>query len=119
MYKAHVSRHGGFMIGAAYQQGIFVQVISSEGQILFTQKGKLLRCSSEVVSFLKGNDLFICDPQGSTLSPHRYTDDEPAKAGSSKSIVFYFLLRCLIKIGAVYRLYQFLGRLSNGGIHLI
>jgi hypothetical protein len=25
----------------------------------------------------------------------------------------------LIKIGAVYRLYQFLGRLSNGGIHLI
>lgn len=59
MYKAHVSRHGGFMIGAAYQQGIFVQVISSEGQILFTQKGKLLRCSSEVVSFLKGNDLLF------------------------------------------------------------
>ena len=49
----------------------------------------------------------------------RAEHDEPAKAGSSKSIVFYFLLRCLIKIGAVYRLYQFLGRLSNGGIHLI
>lgn len=119
MYKAHVSRHGGFMIGAAYQQGIFVQVISSEGQILFTQKGKLLRCSSEVVSFLKGNALFICDHQGSTLSSHRYTDDEPAKAGSSKSILFCFLFGCLIKIGVVYRLYQFLGRLSNGGIHLI
>ena len=85
------------MIGAAYQQGIFVQVISSEGQILFTQKGKLLRCSSEVVSFLEGNALFICDHQGSTLSSHRYTDDEPDKAGSSKSILFCFLFGCLIK----------------------
>ncbi len=92
---------------------------SSEGQILFTQKGKLLRCSSEVVSFLEGNALFICDHQGSTLSSHRYTDDEPDKAGSSKSILFCFLFGCLIKIGVVYRLYQFLGRLSNGGIHLI
>ena len=119
MYKAHVSRHGGFMIGAAYQQGIFVQVISSEGQILFTQKGKLLRCSSEVVSFLKGNALFICDHQGSTLSSHRYTDDKPAKNGSSKSILFYLLFGCLTKIGDVCQLYQFLGRLSNGGIHLI
>ena len=62
------------MIGAAYQQGIFVQVISSEGQILFTQKGKLLRCSSEVVSFLKGNDLFICDHQGMFLLSCMFID---------------------------------------------
>ena len=107
------------MTGTAYQQGTHVCVISHEGQTLFSQKGKLLGFSSEVVSILKGNALFICDHQGSTLSSQRYTDDEPDKAGSSKSILFCFLFGCLIKIGVVYRLYQFLGRLSNGGIHLI
>lgn len=87
------------MIGVAYQQGTHVRVISPEGQILFTQQGKLLGFSSEVVSILKGNALFICDHQGNTLSTHRYADDKPGKAGSSKSIVFYLLLGCLTKIG--------------------
>lgn len=98
------------MIGVAYQQGTHVRVISPEGQILFTQQGKLLGFSSEVVSILKGNALFICDHQGNTLSTHRYADDKPGKAGSLKSIVFYLLLGCLTKIGDAYRLYQFLGR---------
>ncbi|MCC8149585.1 hypothetical protein [Akkermansia sp.] len=98
------------MIGAAYQQGTHVRVISPEGQILFTQKGKLLGFSSEAVSILKGNAIHICDHQGNTLSTHRYTDGKPAKAGSSKSILFYLLLGCLVKIGDAYRLYQFLGR---------
>ena len=90
------------MIGVAYQQGTHVRVISPEG--------KLLGFSSEVVSILKGNALFICDHQGNTLSTHRYADDKPGKAGSLKSIVFYLLLGCLTKIGDAYRLYQFLGR---------
>lgn len=98
------------MIGAAYQQGTHVRVISPEGQTLFSQKGKLLGFSSEVVSILKGNALYICDHQGNTLSTHRHTDDKPDKAGSSKSIVFYLLFGCLTKIGNAYRLYQFLGR---------
>ena len=98
------------MIGVAYQQGTHVRVISPEGQILFTQQGKLLGFSSEVVSILKGNALFICDHQGNTLSTHRYADDKPGKAGSLKSIVFYLLLGCLTKIGDAYRLNQFLGR---------
>lgn len=109
-YKPCVSRHNGFMIGTAYQQGTHVCVISPEGQILFSQKGKLLGFSSEVVSILKGNALFICDHQGNTLSTHRYTDDKPTKANSSKSIVLYLLFGCLTKIGDAYRLYQFLGR---------
>lgn len=98
------------MIGTAYQQGTHVRVISPEGRTLFSQQGKLLGFSSEVVSILKGNALFICDHQGNTLSTHRYADDKPDKAGSSKSIVFYLLLGCLAKIGDAYRLYQFLGR---------
>ena len=109
-YEPHVSRHDGYMIGAAYQQGTFVRVISPEGRTMFTQKGKLLGYSSECVSILKGNALFICDHQGNTLSSHRYTEDKPDKAGLSKSIVFYLLLGCLTKIGDAYRLYQFLGR---------
>lgn len=98
------------MIGTAYQQGTYVRVISPEGRILFSQKGKLQGFSSEVVSILKGNALFICDHQGNTLSTHRYKDDKPDKAGSSKSIPFYLLFGCLTKIGDAYRLYQFLGR---------
>lgn len=98
------------MIGAAYQQGTHVRVISPEGRILFTQKGKLMGFSSECISILKRNSLFICDHQGNTLSIHCYTKGNPTKAGSSKSIVFYLLLGCLIKIGDAYRLYQFLGR---------
>ena len=98
------------MIGAAYQQGTLVRVISPEGQTLFTQKGKLQGFSSEIVSILKGNAIFICDHQGNTLSTHRYTDDKPTKAGSSKSILFCLLFGCLTKIGDAYRLYQFLGR---------
>lgn len=98
------------MIGTAYQQGTHVCVISPEGQTLFTQKGKLLGFSSEVVSILKGNALFICDHQGNTLSTHRYTDDKPGKAGLSKRVLFYLLFGCLTQIGDVYRLYQFLGR---------
>lgn len=102
------------MIGTAYQQGTHVCVISPEGQTLFTQQGKLQGFSSEVVSILKGNAFFICDHQGNTLSSHRYTDDKPAKNGSSKSILFYLLFGCLTKIGDVCQLYQFLGRLSWG-----
>jgi len=98
------------MIGAAYQQGALVRVISPEGQTLFTQKGKLQGFSSEVVSILKGNALFICNHQGNTLSTHRYTDDKPDKAGSSKGILFCLLFGCLTKIGDAYLLYQFLGR---------
>ena len=98
------------MIGTAYQQGTHVCVISPEGQTLFTQQGKLQGFSSEVVSILKGNALFICDHQGNALSSHRYTDDKPAKNGSSKSILFYLLFGCLTKIGDVCQLYQFLGR---------
>lgn len=109
-YESRGSRHDGFMIGAAYQQGTHVRVISPEGQILFTQKGKLLGYSSEVVSILKGNAIHICDHQGNTLSTHRHTEGTPPKAGSSKSILFYLLLGCLTKIGDAYRLYQFLGR---------
>lgn len=66
--------------------------------------------SSGCVSILKGNALFICDHQGNTLSTHRYTDDKPDKAGSSKSIVFYLLFGCMVNIGDAYQLYQFLGR---------
>ncbi len=109
-YESRGSRHDGFMIGVAYQQGTHVRVISPEGQILFTQKGKLLGYSSEVVSILKGNAIHICDHQGNTLSTHRHTEDKPPKAGSSKSILFYLLLGCLTTIGDAYRLYQFLGR---------
>lgn len=109
-YKVHVSRHDVFMIGTAYQQGTHVCVISPEGQTLFTQKGKLMGCSSEFVSILKGNSLFICDHQGNTLSTHRYTEGISPKVGSSKSILFYLLFGCLTKIGDAYRLYQFLGR---------
>lgn len=98
------------MIGTAYQQGTHVCVISPEGQILFSQKGKLLGFSSEVVSILKGNALYICDHRGNTLSAHRYTEGKPGKANSSKSILFCLLFGCLTKIGDVYRLYQFLGR---------
>lgn len=98
------------MIGTAYQQGTYVRVISPEGRILFSQQGKLLGFSSEVVSILKGNALFICDHQGNTLSTHRYTDDKPDKAGSSKSIPFCLLFGCLTQIRDAYRLYQFLGR---------
>lgn len=98
------------MIGVAYQQGTDVRVISPEGQILFTQKGKLLEFSSEVVSILRGNALYICDHRGKTLSTHRYADDKPGKADPSKRILFYLLLGCLTKIGDAYRLYQFLGR---------
>lgn len=98
------------MIGAAYQQGTHVCVISPEGRTLFTQKGKLLGFSSEVVSILKGNAIYICDHQGNTLSTHRYTDDKPAKANASKGILFYLLFGCLTKIGDAYQLYQFLGR---------
>lgn len=98
------------MIGAAYQQGALVHVISPEGQTLFTQKGKLLGYSSEVVSILKGNALFICDHQGNTLSTQSYTESQPAKAGLSKSILFYLLFGCLTQIRDAYRLYQFLGR---------
>lgn len=98
------------MIGTAYQQGTFVQVISPEGRTLFTQKGKLMGFSSGCVSILKGNALFICDHQGNTLSAHRYTEDKPDKAGSSKSILFYLLFGCLTKIGDAYQLYQFLSR---------
>lgn len=94
------------MTGTAYQQGTHVCVISHEGQTLFSQKGKLLGFSSEVVSILKGNALFICDHQGNTLSTHHYTESQPAKANSSKSLLF----GCLDKIGDAYRLYQFLGR---------
>ena len=107
------------MTGTAYQQGTHVCVISHEGQTLFSQKGKLLGFSSEVVSILKGNALFICDHQGNTLSTHHYTESQPAKANSSKSLLFYLLFGCLTKIGDVCQLYQFLDRLSNGGIHLI
>lgn len=109
-YKAHLSRHDGFMIGTAYQQGTHVCVISPEGRTLFTQKGKLMGYSSEVVSILKGNALFICDHQGNTLSTHRYTEDTPSEANSSKGILFYLLFGCLTKIGDAYQLYQFLGR---------
>ncbi len=98
------------MIGAAYQQGTHVRVISPEGRILSSQKGKLLGFSSEVISILKGNAIHICDHQGNTLSTHRYTDDKPDNAGSSKSILFYLLFGCLVNIGDAYRLYQFLGR---------
>lgn len=109
-YESRVSRHDGFMIGTAYQQGTHVRVISPEGQILFTQKGKLLGFSSEVVSILKGNAIHICDYQGNTLSSHRYAADKPDKADPSKRILFYLLFGCLVKIGDAYRLYQFLGR---------
>ena len=109
-YESRVSRHDGLMIGTAYQQGTHARVISPEGRTLFTQKGKLLGYSSECVSILRGKTIHICDHQGNTLSTHRYTDDKPDKAGSSKSIVFYLLLGCLTKIGDAYRLYQFLGR---------
>ena len=98
------------MIGTAYQQGTHVRVIPPEGQTLFSQKGKLLGFSSEFVSILKGNALFICDHHGNTLSTHRYTANQPTKANSSKSVLFYLLFGCLIKIGNAYRLYQFLGR---------
>ena len=98
------------MIGAAYQQGTHVRVISHEGRILFSQKGKLLGFSSEVVSILKGNALYICDHRGKTLSTHRYTENKPSEANSSQSLLFYLLLGCLTKIGDAYRLYQFLGR---------
>ena len=98
------------MIGTACQQGALVRVISHEGQILFSQKGKLLGFSSEVVSILKGNALFICDHQGNTLSTHRYTANHPTHTHSSKSLLFYLLFGCLDKIGDAYRLYQFLGR---------
>lgn len=98
------------MVGTAYQQGTHVRVISPEGQTLFTQKGKLLGFSSEVVSILKGNALFICDHQGNTLSTHRYTEGKPGKANSSKILLFYLLFGCLDKIGDAYQLYQFLGR---------
>lgn len=98
------------MIGTAYQQGTHVRVIAPEGQILFTQKGKLQGFSSEVVSILRGNAIHTCDHQGNTLSTHRYADGKPAKAGSSKSILFYLLFGWLVKIGDAYRLYQFLGR---------
>lgn len=98
------------MIGAAYQQGTHVRVISPEGQTLFTQKGKLLGFSSEVVSILRRNAIHTCDHQGNTLSAHRYADGKPAKVGSSKSILFDLLFGCLAKIGDAYRLYQFLGR---------
>ncbi len=106
------------MIGVAYQQGTLVRVISPKGQTLFTQKGKLLGFSSEVVSILKGNAIHVCDHQGNTLSTHRYTESQPTKANSSKSILFYLLFGCLTKIGDAYRLYQFLGRgnaLGNDG----
>lgn len=109
-YESRVSRHDGLMIGTAYQQGTHVRVISPEGQTLFTQKGKLLGVSSEFVSILKGNALYIYDHQGNTLSTRRHTDGKPAKAGSSKSILFDLLFGCLAKIGDAYRLYQFLGR---------
>lgn len=109
-YESRVSRHDGFMTGAAYQQGAHVRVISPEGQTLFTQKGKLMECSSECISILRGNAIHICDHQGNTLSTHRYAEDKPAKAGSSKSILFYLLFGYLTKIGDAYRLYQFLGR---------
>jgi hypothetical protein len=98
------------MTGTAYQQGTHVCVISHEGQILFSQKGKLLGFSSEVVSILKGNALFICDHQGNTLSTHHYTESQPAQTGSSKGILFCLLFGCLTKIGDACRLYQFLGR---------
>lgn len=98
------------MLGAAYQQGTHVRVISPEGKTLFTQKGKLQGYSSEFVSILKGNALYICDHQGNTLSSHRYTEDTPSEANSSKSILFYLLFGCLTKIGDAYRLYQFLGK---------
>lgn len=109
-YKFHVSRHDGFMIGTAYQQGKLVCVISPEGRILFSQQGKLLGFSSEVVSILKGNALYICDHRGNTLFTHRHTESQPDKAGSSKGILFCLLFGCLTKIGDTYRLYQFLGR---------
>ena len=114
-YESRGSRHDGFMIGVAYKQGTHVRVISPEGQILFTQKGKLLGYSSEVVSILKGNALYICDHQGNMLSTHRYTDDKPGKADPSKRILFYLLLGCLANIGDAYRLYQFLGRGNSIG----
>lgn len=98
------------MTGTAYQQGTHVCVISHEGRILFSQQGKLLGFSSEVVSILKGNVLFICDHQGNTLSTHHYTESQPAKSGLSKSILFYLLFGCLTKMGDAYQLYQFLGR---------
>ena len=103
------------MLGAAYQLGNHVRIISPEGQVLFTQKGKLLGYSSEVVSILKGNALYICDHQGNTLSTHHYTESQPAKANSSKSLLFYLLFGCLTKMGDVYRLYQFLGRGNSIG----
>lgn len=103
------------MTGTAYQQGTHVCVISPEGRILFSQQGKLLGFSSECVSILKGNALFICDYQGNTLSTHRYTDDKPDKADSSKGILFCLLFGCLTKMGDAYRLYQFLGRGNSIG----
>lgn len=114
-YKFHVSRHDEVMIGTAYQQGTHVYVISPEGRILFSQKGKLLGFSSEVVSILKGNALYICDHQGNTLFTHRHTESQPAQTGSSTGILFCLLFGCLTKIGDAYRLYQFLGRGNSIG----
>lgn len=103
------------MIGTAYQQGTHVRVISPEGRILFSQQGKLLGFSSEVVSILKGNALLICDHQGNTLFTHLYTESQTDKADSSKGILFYLLFGCLTQIRDAYRLYQFLGRVNSIG----
>lgn len=102
------------MIGSAYQQGTYVRVISPKGQILFTQKGKLLGYTNDYISIVKGDSIHICNHQGSTISTYRHEealeDSQPRITCNGKSILFYLLFGWLVKICAAYRFYQFLGR---------
>lgn len=113
-YESLVSRQNSFMIGSAYQQGKHIRVISPQGNTLYTQQGTLLGYTANCVSILNKDHIRICDYQGNTVSTHPFKDtlqDNQSKIIWSKSrIAVYLLLGWLIKIGAAYRLYQFLSR---------
>ena len=123
------------MISSAVQDGLYVRAIGTDGSTLYTRKGELLGFTSVSVTVRDGNTIYICGQDGRTQSTRSYQggrtayDDlleaeknRPSIKWSKGVCICYLLFGWLIKIGAVYRLYQSLGKtyltVGEGGSEL-